>query len=488
LSQNTQQLAQATIRGTLWSYASKYSGKVLKLISTIILARLLSQEDFGLAGYAVLAINFMDSVSDIGIGTALIYLPERKNASDTAFWLSIVSRLILFALTWITSPWIGAFFDEPRAIPLIRTLALSFPIMALAGTHSALLQKDLKFNLSFVADIMRAVGNGLVSITLALLGFGAWSLVLGQMAGHVCSVIATWVVNPWRPSFSFSRQRARELLSYGVNIIFIGLVGVFLLNVDYILVGRYLGTVALGVYTLSFRMPEILIQQFSWRLSRVVFPVYVKLREDQGVLKDAFLKTMKYTSAFVIPLGLGLAVVAEPLVLVFFSNKWVEAIPVVRAISIFAMMSAIPYTAGDILKAQGKLKVLNYLVIFRTLLVVTVLWWVTVRFAQIVAVGWAHAVIASVTSLVYLLVFCSINRIQILDVLKGLMPIFASGILMSVGVFVVLQLLADMPSLVQLLVGVVLGVGAYVGMLFVFERELLFDARRILLASLSKGQ
>ena len=143
MSQKTQQLAQATIRGTLWSYSSKYSGKVLKLISTIILARLLSQEDFGLAGYAVLAINFMDSVSDIGIGTALIYLPERKDASDTAFWLSIGSRLTLFVLTWVFSPLIGAFFDEPRAIPLIRILALSFPITALAGTHSALLKKEI---------------------------------------------------------------------------------------------------------------------------------------------------------------------------------------------------------------------------------------------------------------------------------------------------------------------------------------------------------
>ncbi len=464
--------ARTTIFGTLWTYAAHYSGKLMVFFSTIILARLLIQEDFGVAGYALVVINFLDVLNDLGIGSALIYHKEEPETTDTAFWLGIVVSLVLFVACWVLAPFVGDFFKDERSVAVTRMLALTFPLSALGNVHRMLLLKGLAFRRKFIPDVSKALGKGLLSIILAASGFGAWSLIWGQIGGTAIAVIALWWVLPWRPTFRFSIRSARLLLSYGLNIVAVNIIAVLILNVDYLFIGRFLGAAALGVYTLAFRIPELLIIQFCNVVTRVIFPVYSKMRDEPGSLRNGFLGTTRYIALITIPIGLGMALVAEPFVLTVFTDKWLDAIPVMRAISIYALLTSLYYSAGDIYKAQGRPGVLTKLGIVNVLFLIPALWGAMSISKTIVAVAWTQASVTFFMSILRLFVASRMLDTPFREVLNALKPAIVSGLLMSLPVWGTLMLTATTPPIVQLILSILVGIAAYVFALWMVERDL----------------
>src|SRR6266540_6685296 len=149
-------LPRVAIHGTLWYYSSFFSGKLMVLISTIILARLLSKDDFGIIGYALTAISLIEIFSNFGIGPAVIYHRGDLDAADTAFWLGLATNLVIVTITWLIAPWIGAFFHDNRAIWATRILVLNLPLAALGNIQDMLLQTKLSFGRRFIPDFCKA--------------------------------------------------------------------------------------------------------------------------------------------------------------------------------------------------------------------------------------------------------------------------------------------------------------------------------------------
>lgn len=483
---NAPNLARATVSGTLWNYATYYSGRLLVFLSTIILARLLTEEDFGVAAYALVAISFLDVMNDFGIGPALIFHHEKPETADTAFWLGLAIGFGLFVVSWFGAVLVGDFFHDPRAVPITRVLALTFPISAFGNVHDALLRKRLHFKKRFIPDLAQAIGKGIISIVLALLGFGAWSLVLGQLAGKFVTVIAYWIVLPWRPAFRFVRQEARALLSFGMNIVWVNLLGILLLNIDYLFVGRFLGAAALGVYTLAFRIPDLVIMQFCNVIAQVVFPVFARMRDDAAALRRGFITTTSYVALITVPLGLGIALCAQPFVLAFFTDRWVDAIPVMRAIAIYALLLSLTYNAGDVYKAQGHPDILTKLGIVRLILLAPALWWAVTVPANITAVGWTQAFMALIAAAMFLIVAVKMLDTSIWAIVQALRPAAISGALMVPAVLAALVLTANMLPIVQLIVCVLVGAFVYLGSLWLFQRELMFQAGKMLFSVMAR--
>ncbi len=473
-------LTHATLWGTFWSYASFYSGKLMVFISTVILARLLSEEDFGVAGYALVIISFLQVMSDLGTGQAVIYYRDDPDAPDTGFWLSLGLGTLLFLLTWVGAPLVGLFFHDPRAVPVTRFLGLVFPITAIGNTHDVLLRRELSFGRKFIPDFARAFSKGIISIVLAGLGLGAWSLIFGQISGRVAGTVTLWRTYSWRPRRRFNRRLARALLSYGVNIVLVSGLGMVIANADYLLIGRYMGAAALGVYTLAFRIPDLVVMQFCYIIGRVIFPVYATLREDPAALRKGFLNTARYVSLVTVPLGLGMALVARPLVLTFFTGKWEAAIEPMRAIAIYALTLSLAYNVGDVYKAQGRPQILTYISLGRLAVLLPALWWAVTRLQTIVAVGWVHAAIAFVTGLLELYLASRLMTTPFREIVKALSPALSAGMVMTLVVGVSLTLSAAAASWMQLSIAVSGGALTYLGFLWVVQRPVLLEAGTVL--------
>jgi len=479
--------AKATLHGTLWEYTSQYTGKFLVFISTAILARLLLQEDFGLAGYALIVIGFLEILEGLGIGSAIIYHREDEERLNTAFWIGLGMGVALFMGAWfVVAPFAGAFFKDPQAVPITRALGFTFLISAFHLVHRALLMKRLAFGRKFVPEMARSITKGVISIILALLDFGAWSLIIGQLAGTFAETVVYWLIVPWRPRLRFQPQLASSLLAYGTRVISIEGLGILMLNADYLLIGRYMSAAALGTYTLAFRVPELLVKQFCNIVGNVTFPVYSQLRDNPEALQRGFLKTMRYMTLLTIPMGLGLALVSRPFVLIFFTEKWAEAIPVMSAISLYTLLRSLVFNAGSVYKATGRPGLLSRLSLVQTVVTIPLLWWAIVTYNTILAVAWTQVALAAVFGVIKLVLAGRLVNVPMVELFKTFYPGLVGGGLMTVAVLLVNWALPPVLPVVELIVDVVVGASVYGLTIWLIQRDDLVQASAMLRTALRR--
>ncbi len=486
MSRDQREIARITVKGTFWTQASNLCGKVLVFLSTVILARVLMKDEFGVAAYAIVVIGLLDVFSDLGIGPALIYHSDDEGINDTAFWLGLLVGVTLFGVTWFVAPLAGLFFDDDRAVSVTRVLGLTFPLSALTNIHSTLLEKQLNFQRKFIPDLVQSAGKGLISIVLALAGFGVWSLIFGQLGGLLVAIIAYWWFMPWRPSLRFSRRFVAPLLSYGTSIVASSFLGVLLLNVDYLFVGRHLGAVALATYVLAFRIPELLIKQFCGVTSRVIFPVYASMRNNPAGVAQGFLATMRYVTMITVPMALGLMLVADSLVLTIYGSKWIDAVPAMRAIAVYTLLLSLSFNVGSVYKAQGRPQVLTRLALLRFVILMPALWWAVSGPGTLAAVGWVQAAVAFGHVSLSLLVAVRLLRTPFARIVEALRPAVIAGGLMALAVLSTQLVFEGMPALTDLIVSACTGVLVYSGVLWLLHRDVMLLAGQTLRTSLGR--
>jgi PST family polysaccharide transporter len=208
-------------------------------------------------------------------------------------------------------------------------------------------------------EVLRGVVRGAVSISLAATGFGAVSLIIGMLAGSAARTIIQWRLVPFRPNLSFDRGIARTMISYGVGASLLQIITVVSQNTDTAAVGRVLGGAALGLYTIGYRIPELIIANVGQFVSVVAFPALARKRaEDAAGLARASLNLLRYQALYSIPVAVGLAIVSPPLIVVFFGDKWQEAGGVMSAIAILQGIATLIYPLGDVFKALAKQRIL----------------------------------------------------------------------------------------------------------------------------------
>ncbi len=457
-------------------------------ISTAILARLLSKSDFGVVSFAMLFIGFLDTINSAGISSALIYYQNDEEATYSAFWLDLGIGVFMVIGAWLVAPFIGEYFDDVRVVGFVRVLSIVFLIDSLEDVPKVLLTRSLSFNVKFIPDTLQAVIKGLASILFAVLGFGAWSLVIGQISGALVSMITFWVIVPWRPKLILSIKWLRSIFSYGGGVVASNILSYVLVNIDYLFVGYYLGAAALGIYTIAFRIPELLIVQFCSLVGKVIFPVYAKIKNESDVLNKAFLITMNYVSLVTVPIGLGLMLVAEPFVITVFTDKWSEAIPVMRAISLYALFLSLGYNANHVYKAQGEISVMTTISTVRVVLLMPALWWATSQLKSIEVVGWIHAVIAFIAGAINLIVASRLLKISPMSIFITLRSSIVAGVFMAIVVLGALHLTVAFPSWVQLSVSIVSGVVSYAAILGWVQKGVFKETWVTLQASMSSSK
>lgn len=353
-------LGQRAFTGFLWAAGSYAGGRLLVFGATLVLARLLVPEDFGLVAFALAAMHYLEYLTDLGLGAALVYRSDAEDprVSSTAFWIGIGGGVVLFALSWFLAPLLGDIGPDERIVPMFRVLALYFLLTALGKAHEYRLRRSLDFRKLFWPQLLGGLTKGVVSIALAIEGAEAWSLIIGQLAGALCQSVALWSVFPWRPSFVISRRHLRPMLRFGLGIVAVGMLGQGARNFDYIIVGAKLGSVALGFYYLAFRLPELVILSGFRVANEVLFPFYARLRdgtvEGADELRRGYLQTVRLGSMVAFPAAFAMAALALPLVLTLYGEEWRSAAAPMAWVAIWAGLASLASMPGAVMKALGR--------------------------------------------------------------------------------------------------------------------------------------
>jgi lipopolysaccharide exporter len=365
-------LGTRTLRGMLWAYGSYVGGRALVLVSTAILARLLDPAEFGLVALALIFTALLESVADLGVGQALIVLrgdeEEERHRAETAFAVSVALGALLTLAAIAVAPLAALLFDQPELTGLLAVLGTNFLLRSLGSTHYALAQKRMDFRARTVAELADVVVRGLTGIALALAGAGAWSLVIGYLVGTATLTVALWVLVPWRPRLRPRRADVRQLVGFGGTLSAVSVIGAIVGNADYAFIGRVLGPASLGLYTLGFRLPELIVINLAIVAGEVLFPAFAAV--DRDALGHAFLVSLRYTLMVALPAGALLAALAEPLTLAAFGGRWHGSIAPMQVLTVYALGVVVGIPAGTAYKAVGRADVLLKLAVPRGILLV----------------------------------------------------------------------------------------------------------------------
>ena len=387
-SGGTATLATRTVRGAVWSVATTVAVRLVSLLSLGLLARLLVPEQFGLMALGLVFLTYVETVGDLGTGAALIYWPKRRSeVSQVTFWVSLLAGLFWFGLTQAGAGTLAMFFRAPEVESVIRVLALAFPIRALGRTHDALCQKELRFKARLVPEAAMYVSKGVVAIGLAAAGMGVWSLVWGQLIGEVLRAVSLWIVVPWRPSLTCPVDLLGPVLRYGRGIIAVNLLAAVLHHADLVVVGRRLGTEDLGLYQIASKVPEITVALLVWGGAKVLFPALSQLQHSRVELRRFYLEALRWVAVLAVPATVGLFMLAAPLVTTCFGAAWRPAVPILRALAVYAGIRALGSHTGDVLKATGRSQLLAGLGVVKAAMLLPTLVWASAFGVSAVAGG-----------------------------------------------------------------------------------------------------
>jgi teichuronic acid exporter len=351
------------IKGTAWFVSVRLITKTLSWVVTLILVRLLTPEDYGVFAMATAAIASLELFREFGLGVAIVQRQDVSPRQLNGFFWIIISSSMLLALIGFLGAGIGAWFwGEPRLVGIIRLLSATFLVNAVGVVPYNLLTKEIEFRRRSMVDAEGAIAAGIISVTLAWLGWGVWALAAGQLGGSVVRN-ATLLATGWRPGLDASFAGLTEILRFSANVTGTSAVKTVSDVVSTAIIGRLLGGYSVGLYSMadSLGRENPLQQLWTSAVNQLSLPIFSKVQHEEESLRAYFLKMTKYIAVISVPANVGVALVASDLVRVLFSPEWVGMIGLVQVLSVGSICTVLSLPSTALLTARGKARI-----VFRT--------------------------------------------------------------------------------------------------------------------------
>jgi PST family polysaccharide transporter len=467
--------------GAKWSSVAQIVTRLTRFLTTVVLARILAPESFGIVAMANVSIETMGLIREIGFGTAFIQRQEKTPddvalAANTTFLIGLVINGLLLASGFFVAPAIADFFDQDSLDLILRVMFLTFVFDAVSTIPNLVLQRELEFGKLAVCEIAQSVVYAAVGISMALLGYGVWSLVAAQLSSRMIFTILVFKQSPWSPRLEFSFEITKELFSYGRYIWAFVLLSAAGKVLDKAVVGKFYGAANLGYYSIAFNICNMPATQISSLVNRITFPAFSRIQHDLQLLKKAFLKTYSFVALIALPIAFGLLAVSEPLVLTVYGSKWEPMVPLINVLAFFGMSLSISSITGPIFQAIGKPKVLLYTSILHHFIQISLL----ILLSEYEVLGICYAVLIPMlvsSAIAFILIHGYIN----LTWGEVFEPVIRSLITSAAMFFSIkfLEILAERtfnsPPGVTLVLLVMFGIVAYIAGSFIVNKAMFFD-------------
>lgn len=474
-----QRLAVSSVK---WSAISQAGRQVMQLLTTVILARLLSPSDFGLMGMVVVVTGFIMIFKDLGTSAAVI---QRKNLSNellnSIFWINMAFGFLVMILLITMAPLVAAFYHEPRVTPILRALSVTFFISSLGTVRQALLERDLAFRQLAIIEICAVLSGSIIGVVAALKGAEVWSLVYQSLMVTSVTTIILLGISPFKSRIIFRWHEIVSVSHYSMNLTGYNIFNYFTRNADYLLIGRFLGAQDLGFYTLAYNIMLYPLQHISYVIGRVMFPLFSQIQHDER-FQRAYLQAVGAISIITFPAMLGVWIVAEPFVLTLFGFQWQPVVLLLMILAPVGMIQSVGTTVGTIYQAKGRTDWMFRWGIFAGILAVS---------AIVIGIRWGIVGVAAAYAIASLVLFypnfaipLRLINLSVRSVLAAVWRPASASLIMAGTVLLVLTALpADQPWL-ALATTVPVGVTAYAGASCLINRDQVRFLRRLITAKL----
>jgi teichuronic acid exporter len=364
-------LKSKAIGGVFWSFLERVGQQGISFFIGIILARLLLPEQFGLVGMLSLFIEIARAFVDSGFGAALI---QRKKATDadvcSIFYFNLLVGLLAMGLLCLLAPWAADFYQQPILTPLMRVLSVTLVINSFAGVHTALLSKRIDFKTQLKVSVAATLLSGVIGITLAVRGFGVWSLAAQYISNSLFRTTFLWALNTWRPKLIFRFAALREMFGFGSKLLASGLINTMFENIYLVVIGRLFSASHLGLYVGARRVQNMATANITGVVTQVAFPVFSTLQDDPVRLKRSMRKAMVMLALVNFPIMAGLTLVARPVICLLMTEKWAAAVPWLQLLCLAGLLYPFQALHLNVLMARGRSDLFFRLEVIKKILIV----------------------------------------------------------------------------------------------------------------------
>lgn len=428
----------------IWSFIDSFANQGVQFLVGIVLARILSPREFGLIGMLTIFIAISQSFIDSGFSSALI----RKNNCtqkdySTVFIFNFLVSVIFFFVLFFSAGAVSSFFAEPQLKALLRVLGLALIFSAFGIIQRTILTKRIDFKTQTKVSLVSSISSGVIAISMALTGFGVWSLVALTISRFALNSLFLWIWNKWRPDWVFSRRSFNELFGFGSKLLVSGLIDTTYRNIYYLVIGKYFSAVELGYYTRADQFKAFPSQNLNAIISRVSYPVLSSIQDDKVQLKANYKRLIRSTMLITFVLMLGMAAVAKAMILTLIGEKWLPAVIYLQMLCFVGMFYPLHALNLNMLQVQGRSDLFLRLEIIKKILAVPVIIIGIFYGIKIMIMGMMVLTLIAY----YLNSFWSGKFIgySFLEQVKDILPSFLLAALVGAAVFVIGNLLQISP-------------------------------------------
>jgi O-antigen/teichoic acid export membrane protein len=476
MAQTGVDIRSRVMRGLVWVVASQAGLQLTRMVVAVCVARLLTPDEYGLAALALVFTSLVLVFSDMAMGAALI---QRKELSavdrDTAFWTTLGSGMLFTVVGVAIAGPVASLYGAPEAKELMAVLSVSFVITALGATQQSLMLREMDFKRVEILPMIGALVGGAGAITLAVMDAGAWAIIGQQIIAAAVTTILVWIRSPWRPRLKYSMASLRSLGGFSAYMLGHRMLFYTQTNADRFIIGRFLGTAALGIYAVAYNLIVQPAAKLGGPLQRVFSPAFSRIQDEPERIAATWARVSRILAAITIPALGGLVVVAPDFVPLVLGDQWVAAVPVVQVLAWVGIVQAMQSLQVDILMARGRGRT-----IFRFSIVMcaahVLSFAVGVQWGVVgVAVGYA----ISTTLVESQLTFLAAKALEVspLVFFRAISGAFQAALGMCAAVLGVRYLLLDVDVVVRLAACILTGFVVYGGLLVWREPDLLRDVR-----------
>ena len=457
-------------KGLFWTYAERISAQAVSFIVSIILARIIDPEHYGVITLVNVFINIANVFVSDSFGNALI---QKKDADaldfSTVFYINLAVSLVLYALIFAAAPFIANFYKEPQASPVLRVLSVKLVLASLNSVQNAYISRSMKFRKFFFATLVGTVISAVVGIWMAYAGYGVWALVGQYLTNSLIDTIFLHFTCGWHPQLMFSKERAKGLAGFGSRLLVAALIQKLYENMRSLIIGKIFSAKDLSFYDRGKRFPALIVDNINTSISKTLFPALSMVQDNKERLLQMTRRSIRVSAYLLSPLLVGLAVCGKSFVSLILTDKWLGCVPFLQIISITYLFMPMHKANLQAIKAVGRSDIILRLEYIKKAFGIAAVLVAAFVFRSTIAIAWSFLVATLFNAVVNAWPNAKLLNYTIKEQFADLLPNFGAAAIMG-GLVWCVQLF-ELKNWITLAIQIAVGVLSYLAISILFRME-----------------
>lgn len=460
-------LKSRTVSGFIWRVMQQVTTQAVNFIISIVLARIIAPEDYGIVAITTVFISLSNVIINTGFSSSVV---QKKDLTETelssVFSLSIIIALGLYGILYIGAPFVSYFYGEPIITKILRVQSITMIIASASSIPLSLLNREMKFKITFVISLIGAIVHGVVGVYMALNNYGVWALVVPSVISAIVTCFFYFILTKWKPCFTLKLNSINSMISFSAKILLSNVVNTLYKNIQSLIIGKQYSKSMLGYYNKGSQFPMLIMGCIDTSMNTVLFSTLSKVQDENDRSLTILRRSMKTSMYVCTPLMVGLVVTAKPLVQVLLTDKWLDCVPFVQIMALICITYPLAARLQAINAIGNSTMTLRINILTNAIAIILMI--ISTRFSVIVF-ALANLFGSMVEVVITTVVSSRVLNYKVMDFIKDIVPACVCSSIMGIIVFFVSFL--PIRDVILLLTQVFVGIIVYVGISVLFKIE-----------------